>query len=102
MAQDAHAAHAGHAPSAAPQPHYRQYWLIFGLLAVLTALEIGVVYMPLARWMIVVALIFLAVVKAALVGLYFMHLLHETTILKLMVAIPLSLPPLYAVILIAE
>ena len=98
MAHDAHASGA----TAAPHPHYKQYWIIFGFLAVLTAVEIAVVYLPIERWMIIAGLIFLAVLKAALVGLYFMHLIHETTILRLMIAIPLSLPPLYALVLRAE
>jgi caa(3)-type oxidase subunit IV len=50
----------------------------------------------------VAALIGLAAVKAALVGLFFMHLRRETPVLKLTVAIPLATPAVYALVLIAE
>lgn len=95
-------AHATASAHEAPKPHYRQYWIIFVLLAVLTAVEIGVVYLPISKALIWASLIILAIVKAGLVGLYFMHLLHETMILRLTVVIPLTLPFLYAVVLIWE
>jgi caa(3)-type oxidase subunit IV len=86
----------------APKPHYRQYAIIFGALAVLTAVEIGVVYLPIAKPIVVTMLIVLALVKAGMVGLYFMHLMQETTILKLMVCVPLALGALYSGFLIWE
>src|SRR5688572_9947858 len=95
-------AHATTGAPVAPKPHYRQYWLIFGLLAVLTLVEVGVVYLPLSKPVIVTMLVVLALVKAGMVGLYFMHLLHETTILKLMVCVPLALGAIYSVGLIWE
>ena len=50
----------------------------------------------------VAALFTMALVKAALVGLFFMHLKHETAILRLNIAIPLSLPMFYALVLCVE
>ena len=44
----------------------------------------------------------LALVKATLVGWFFMHLGHETKPLKLTVAIPMCVPAFYAFVLIAE
>jgi caa(3)-type oxidase subunit IV len=44
---------------------------VFGFLAVLTAIEIGVTYLPLPRILILVPL---AIIKAALVALFYMHL----------------------------
>ena len=41
-------------------------------------------------------------VVAAIVGLFYMHLKHETRILKLTVAIPMATPMVYALVLIAE
>jgi caa(3)-type oxidase subunit IV len=90
------------ASNAAPKPHYRQYWTIFALLAVLTAVEIGATYVPVHRHLIIATLVVLAIVKAALVGLFFMHLLHETMILRLTVTIPLALAGVYAIALIYE
>jgi cytochrome c oxidase subunit 4 len=79
------------------------YWQIFVALAVLTVLEVGVVYVPgIGRALMIIALCLLAVTKAALVGLFYMHLVHETAILKLSIAIPMSMPAFYAFVLIAE
>jgi cytochrome c oxidase subunit 4 len=50
---------------------------VFWWLLVLTVIEIGVIYMPIAKFAIAVMLIVLAVTKAALVALYFMHLKFE-------------------------
>ena len=81
----------------------KEYWFIFTALAVLTALEVGIVYIPgVAKAALVSALIALAVVKAGLVGLFFMHLRYETAVLKATVIIPLMVPAFYAVVLIGE
>jgi cytochrome c oxidase subunit 4 len=82
----------------------KQYWVIFVVLFVLTVLEVGVATpsMGVPRTPMVVALIGLALTKAALVGLFFMHLKTEMRALKLTVALPFVFPALYAVILIAE
>ncbi|HEY7725866.1 MAG TPA: cytochrome C oxidase subunit IV family protein [Anaeromyxobacteraceae bacterium] len=81
----------------------KQYLQVFLALALLTALEVGVVYLPaIGKGPMVLALVGLAVTKAALVGLFFMHLRYETRIMRLTVAIPLATPAIYAVVLIAE
>jgi cytochrome c oxidase subunit 4 len=82
--------------------HARQYLVIFGVLALLTALEVGVAYVEGHRHAVIAALFGLALVKAAFVALYFMHLKWESRVLRLTVAIPLSLPVLYALVLITE
>jgi cytochrome c oxidase subunit 4 len=56
------------------QPNYIG---VFWWLLVLTIIEIAVIYMPIAKFAIAVMLIVLAVTKAALVALYFMHLKFE-------------------------
>jgi cytochrome c oxidase subunit 4 len=53
------------------------YMAVFWWLLVLTIIELVVIYMPLARLAIVVMLVVLAVTKAALVALFFMHLKFE-------------------------
>jgi len=81
----------------------RLYIGIFVALAVLTVLEVGLIYLPgIARGPMVTALVGVAIVKASLVGLFFMHLRDETRALKLTVAVPLMTPGLYAVVLVAE
>ena len=80
----------------------KEYWTIFAVLFVLTILEVGVVYMGMSKTTLIVALTGLALVKATCVGLFFMHLKHETPIMRRSVAIPMSIPAFYAVFLIAE
>ena len=81
----------------------KQYMIIFLVLGVLTGLEIGVVKMPgIDRMLMIIALIALAVTKAAFVGLYYMHLKYETRVLKMTIAIPMATPAVYALVLIAE
>jgi cytochrome c oxidase subunit 4 len=80
----------------------KQYWMIFGFLAVLTALEVGIVKTQVPKVPMVVALIGLALTKASLVGLYFMHLKWETKPVKLMVVLPMCAPAVYALALIAD
>jgi caa(3)-type oxidase subunit IV len=80
----------------------KEYWTIFGVLFVLTILEVGVVYLGVSKTLLMIALSGLALVKASCVGLFFMHLKHETPILRRSIAIPMSIPAFYALILIAE
>jgi cytochrome c oxidase subunit IV len=82
----------------------KQYLVIFLVLAVLTVLEVAVAMpqMKIAAALKASALILLALTKAALVGLYFMHLKWEMKALKLTVALPFAFPALYAFVLIAE
>jgi len=81
----------------------KEYWFIFGMLTLLTALEVGVVYVPgIAKGLLISALTLMALAKAGLVGLFFMHLNHETKVLRLGVMIPLGVPFFYAAVLVAE
>lgn len=80
----------------------RQYLIIFFVLFVLTVLEVAVSYLQGHRTQVVVVLFALALVKAACVALFFMHLKWETRVLRATVVVPLSLPLLYALILITE
>ncbi|MBI2986962.1 MAG: cytochrome C oxidase subunit IV family protein [Deltaproteobacteria bacterium] len=67
------------------------YLGVFWWLLALTILEIAVIYMPVARMIIVILLIGLALSKASLVGLYFMHLKFERFTLGLVALTPLVL-----------
>lgn len=55
----------------------RRYLQVFAWLAVLTALEIGVIYTPISKLAIGLMLVVLAATKAALVALFYMHLAFE-------------------------
>ena len=67
----------------------RRYFQVFLWLFILTVAEIGVTYLhPLGKFMIGVALVLLASSKAAMVGLYYMHLAHEKQTLKLIALTP--------------
>jgi caa(3)-type oxidase subunit IV len=99
-AAEAHGAHGAHGTHKVDR---RQYFVIFGVLFVLTVLEVAVAKVPgISRTLVGLALVGMAVTKAACVGLYYMHLNHETKVLKLTVAIPMATPAVYALVLISE
>jgi len=68
------------------------YLLIWVYLAVLTAAELGLAFqLPISRNIKLVLLMVLAVWKALLVALYFMHLKFERWNLRVMALIPVPL-----------
>jgi len=67
------------------------YFGIIVVLAVLTAAEVGVVLLNLPRFLIGIVLVILALWKAGLVALYFMHLKFEKKTLALIAVTPLIL-----------
>jgi len=66
----------------------RRYLQVFAWLAVLTALEIGIIYAPIPHAAIVGMLILLAGTKAAMVALYYMHLTAEKSTLMYIALTP--------------
>jgi cytochrome c oxidase subunit 4 len=70
------------------QPNYIG---IFWWLLALTILEVSVIFMPLARVLIAILLVGLALSKASLVAMYFMHLKFELRTLGLIAVTPLLL-----------
>jgi cytochrome c oxidase subunit 4 len=81
----------------------KEYWKIFVVLAVLTVIEVAVAQVPgIGKGLLISALVLLAAAKAACVALYYMHLKYETKILRWSVAIPLMVPPFYALVLVTE
>ena len=71
------------------------YMRIFVFLALLTAVELAVAFSPLPKLSQVLFLIALAIAKATLVALYYMHLRFEGRLLRLIAVAPL----LFAIIL---
>ena len=67
------------------------YIAIWAMLAILTVVEVAIVYFRLPRQLTVVSLVFLALWKALLVALYFMHLKFEPKRLLYIVLAPLPL-----------
>lgn len=70
------------------QPNYiGVFWWLLGL----TILEIAVIYTPIAKLAIAVLLVAMAMSKATLVALYFMHLKFETRTLGVIALTPFVL-----------
>lgn len=74
----------------------------FAVLLGLTALEVAVSQVGGHHREVVAALIGLASVQGLVQLLYFMHLRWETKMLRLYIMLPLSLPVVYALVLIAD
>ncbi len=70
------------------QAHPR-YILIWVILAVLTAAEVGYAFLDLPKVVLAVGLIFMAVWKAVMVAMYYMHLRYEPARLWIMAISPL-------------
>ena len=70
------------------QPNYIG---VFWWLLALTVIEIAVIYLPIARLLIGILLVGLALSKASLVAMYFMHLKFEARTLGLIALTPLVL-----------
>jgi cytochrome c oxidase subunit 4 len=67
------------------------YIAVFWWLLVLTVMEIAVIYMPMAKMAIAFLLVSMAISKASLVALYFMHLKFERLTLALVALSPFAL-----------
>ena len=81
----------------------KEYWYVFAALFVLTVLEVAVAQIPgISKVLLAIALVAMALTKAVLVAFFYMHLKSETKVLRWSIALPLAVPPLYAIILIAE
>ena len=78
------------------------YMAIFWYLAILTVVEIAVIYLPLAKFTIGVLLCALALTKAALVAMYFMHLRFETKTLGWIAVTPLAIATLLVFVLLPD
>ncbi len=78
------------------------YMAIFWYLAILTVIEIAVIYTPLAKVTIGVLLCALALGKASLVAMYFMHLRFETRTLGMVAVTPLVIATLLVFLLLPD
>jgi cytochrome c oxidase subunit 4 len=78
------------------------YMAIFYYLAILTAVELGVIFLPIPKIFIATLLCVFAVWKAALVAMYFMHLKLETRTLALIAVTPLTIATLLVLVLLPD
>jgi cytochrome c oxidase subunit 4 len=78
------------------------YMAIFWWLAALTVIELAVIFMPLAKVTIGVLLVALALGKAAMVAMYFMHLRFEVRTLGLIAVVPLIIATLLIFLLLPD
>ncbi|MDQ3698778.1 MAG: cytochrome C oxidase subunit IV family protein [Gemmatimonadota bacterium] len=83
----------------AKHPPYIGIWVV---LAVLTLVEVGVAFLPWPKWVLIALLLGLAVWKALLVALYFMHLRFETNRLRILAVAPLPLAVILVTAVITE
>ena len=71
--------------------HRTNYMAVWLALFVMTAVEVGVAFLALSKIAIIIALLLLAVWKALLVALYYMHLKFEPRRMWALAATPLPL-----------
>jgi cytochrome c oxidase subunit 4 len=67
------------------------YMGIFWVLLVLTVVEVGITFLGLPKMLLASLLVILAVWKAALVAMYFMHLKFERKTLAMIAIVPFVL-----------
>lgn len=78
------------------------YMAVFAGLAVLTVLEVGVAFVGMPKTMTIIVLVGLAIWKALLVALYYMHLRFEPPRLIAMVMVPLPLALILVLAVLTE
>lgn len=78
------------------------YMAVFAGLAALTALELGVAFVGFSQIMTIIILVGLAIWKALLVALYYMHLRFEPPRLIMMVLIPIPLALILVLAVLTE
>ena len=79
------------------------YLLIWLYLALLTVAEVVLAFeLPLSQNMKLILLLVLAVWKAALVGMFFMHLKFEKWNLRILALIPLPLAAIFILAAVSE
>jgi cytochrome c oxidase subunit IV len=79
------------------------YVFIWALLAALTFLELGVAFLGhMGKKTIILILVVMAIWKALLVALYFMHLRFETNRLRILAIAPLPLAVIMILAVITE
>ncbi len=74
------------------------YWAVWAYLLILTVMELGVAFLPWSKQLLLILLLAMAIWKALLVALYFMHLRWEGNRMRIFAIAPL---PLTVIIIVA-
>ena len=82
--------------------HKTNYMAIFWWLAALTVVELAVIFPGFPKLIVGTLLVALAVSKAALVAMYFMHLRFETRTLGYIALTPLAIGTLLLLVLLPD
>ncbi len=83
--------------------HAKQpYILIWVILLVLTLAEVGYAFMDLPKIVLAIGLIGMAVWKALLVAIYYMHLRHEPHRMWILAASPLPLAVIMVMVVVTD
>jgi cytochrome c oxidase subunit 4 len=85
-----------------PTNHTKTYLKIFAALFVLTVIEVGLAQMPIPYVLLVITLVVMALVKAGLVAVYFMHLKFEAKFLSVIAYSPLVVASILIFLLAME
>lgn len=97
---ESNATHGEHESGGHPAPRYYLIWVV---LAVLTLAEVGVAFVTaIPKTALALILIAMALWKAVLVAMYYMHLKFEPRKLWLLTFAPLPLAVIFVVIVVAE
>ena len=99
---DVHAPEAEHAVTAATPHHHVPYFLIFGVLVVLTIVTVLVARVNLGAAGNLMVALAIAMAKASCVAVYFMHLKFEGKLISIILFVPLGLCVLLCVALIPD
>ncbi len=81
------------------QPNYAA---VFWSLLILTIFEIIAANLPFAKFAVVLLLVGLAIIKAALVALFYMHLKFEKYVIYIIVLFPLVLAIAMVVMILSD
>jgi cytochrome c oxidase subunit 4 len=82
--------------------HHPNYWAVWAGLAALTMVELGIAFLPWSKRLLILLLVGLAVWKALLVALYFMHLRYEANRMRVFAIAPLPLTVIIVVAVLTE
>jgi len=86
----------------AQEHKHPNYIAVWAMLAILTVVEVAIVYFRLTREWLILVLVLLAAWKALLVALYFMHLKFEPKRLLIIVLTPLPLALILVFLVLQE
>lgn len=90
-----------HASDHGKRPYVRIFWMLLAL----TVIEISTIFIPhntVPHWMLAVFLMALAVAKAALVAMYYMHLRYDPRMLTAIFVGPFGLAVFFALMLVLQ